>query len=372
MPCQRQWSFAPDKKFQAASLSKLQIFNHVRYTYILNVFICLLFPFFTLEGLLDLQELKQDFVIETKQIKIPSYPDAFNPCIIRYQGSLLFSFRARDPLTGFTNIVGFTRLNENFNPIGKIALLKLPSDSFAGEMIQDPRMIIIDDKLYIVYSNTWRMPLETVRRIFIAEIQYDGTYYIAQNPEVFLRFDGIYKNKFEKNWVPFVYNHSLLLSYTINPHKIFQPIFGEKRCETIACTEIENFWPWGEFRGGTQAFLVDEQYLAFFHCSLTIPTIQSDGKNIPHYFMGAYTFEKDPPFALKSISPEIIVGDNFYEGDEYLTWKPLKVVFPCGYVYNEKNIWVAYGRQDHELWIATIDKKKLLQSLIPVIPNIPK
>ncbi len=31
MPCQSQWSFAPDKKFCAASLSKFQLFNYVRY-----------------------------------------------------------------------------------------------------------------------------------------------------------------------------------------------------------------------------------------------------------------------------------------------------------------------------------------------------
>ena len=115
--------------------------------------------------------------------------------------------------------------------------------------------------------------------------------------------------------------------------------------------------------------LIDGEYLAFFHSSTYMSTVHSKGRVIQHYFMGAYTFAAEPPFELTRISPEPIVGKDFYKGREYTTWKPLRVVFPCGFVFNDRFIWIAYGRQDHEVWIAKLDKKKLFDSLIPVRPK---
>jgi predicted GH43/DUF377 family glycosyl hydrolase len=79
--------------------------------------------------------------------------------------------------------------------------------------------------------------------------------------------------------------------------------------------------------------------------------------------MGAYTFSKEPPFTIEQISQEPIVARGFYEGEEYRTWRPLRVVFPGGFLADEKFIWVAYGRQDHEVWLVKLDKQGLLDSL---------
>jgi predicted GH43/DUF377 family glycosyl hydrolase len=84
-----------------------------------------------------------------------------------------------------------------------------------------------------------------------------------------------------------------------------------------------------------------------------------------HYFMGAYLFEDSPPFSIQKISPNPIVSKTFYNGPAYQTWKPLRVVFPCGVIHNEKYIWVSYGRQDHEAWIVKLDKAGLYKSLVP-------
>ena len=82
--------------------------------------------------------------------------------------------------------------------------------------------------------------------------------------------------------------------------------------------------------------------------------------------MGAYTFEAKPPFALIAVSPEPIVFKGFYEPPYYKTWKPLRCVFPAGIIVDKDFVWIAYGRQDHETWVAKIDKKQLLKSLVPV------
>jgi predicted GH43/DUF377 family glycosyl hydrolase len=119
-------------------------------------------------------------------------------------------------------------------------------------------------------------------------------------------------------------------------------------------------------RGGTQAIFDKDHYLAFFHSWKDFPTIQSNGKKIAHYTIGAYTFDAHPPFAITAVSPEPLVSKDFYQPPYYKTWKPMRCIFPCGMVLSEDFVWISYGRQDHEIWIAKIDKKSLLQSLVPV------
>jgi predicted GH43/DUF377 family glycosyl hydrolase len=145
-----------------------------------------------------------------------------------------------------------------------------------------------------------------------------------------------------------------------------RPLPGTNSCETLATTKGNTSWDWGVIRGGTPALKIDGHYLAFFHSSKLIKTVQSEGKNITHYVMGAYLFDEEPPFAITHISPEPIIGKDFYNGPAYKTWKPLRCVFPCGYVHDSRHIWVVYGRQDFEIWVAKIEKDSLFESLIPV------
>lgn len=317
------------------------------------------------KSLVDLETYRQEFVIKTEQIVIPAYPDAFNPSITRWEGQLLLSFRARDPLTLSTNQVYMTWLDSDFKPVGGPSRLEMPQVYPEGSCMQDPRLIEIDHKLYIVYSNVWKGFVTDVKRVFVAEVLYDGSSFYVENCVPLLKFDGDPKNIHEKNWVPFDYQGDLLLSYSIIPHKVFLPFLNSSQCATIALSHAmgDCSWDWGELRGGTPALEVDGEYLAFFHCSKFMRTVHSQGKLIQHYFMGAYTFESSPPFSVTKMSSEIIVGENFYHGKSYKTWKPLRVVFPAGFVFDEEYVWVVYGRQDYEMWVVKMDKIDLLKSL---------
>jgi predicted GH43/DUF377 family glycosyl hydrolase len=98
-------------------------------------------------------------------------------------------------------------------------------------------------------------------------------------------------------------------------------------------------------------------------------TAHSEGKTILHYFMGAYTFSSEPPFAITKISPEPIVVKGFYSGVPYTSyyWKKCqRVIFPAGYIYDSDYVWIAYGREDHEIWIVKLYREGLMQSLVPV------
>src|SRR5581483_2827196 len=317
---------------------------------------------------IDLNLLSQDFILETKKIEVTNHPFAFNPSIVRWKGSLLLSFRTYNPVTRSTNPFGLVWLDESFNPISTPQIFELPfKNPVLPSKQQDPRLVTVGDRLYVVYNNILEnITHREMRRMFISEISFDGTIFTASDPECISCFEGETDSRYEKNWPPFDYQDNLHLSYSLIPHKIFRPILGTNSCETVCCTNKAFKWNWGVPRGGTQAILDGDHYLGFFHSWADVPTTQSGGKRITHYVMGAYTFEAKPPFKILSVSPEPIVAKDFYEPPYYRTWKPLRCVFPSGLIVENGYAWVAYGRQDHEMWVAKIDKKKLLKSLIPV------
>lgn len=313
----------------------------------------------------DLEAKIDSFVLETKQIVIPDYPDAFNPSIIRWNGQLLLCFRYRDA-SGSTDPMAFVWLDDDFNVVSKphhlIRLFEPYSKPSRG---QDPRLVILGDDLYIVYNNFVTIHGGENRRTIVAKIYNVASAFFSFEYEVLTKYPGEIDNKQEKNWTPFVYEDTLLLAYSLNPHLILLPsLDGSKKCEMLASTKRNIAWNWGVLRGGTNALNIGGKYLGFFHSVKTEQTLQSAGASIPHYFMGAYLFDESPPFKVMEISSKPIIGPNFYNGITHNTWKPLRVVFPGGFVFDDKYIWVVYGRQDYESWVVKMDREGLLNSLI--------
>jgi predicted GH43/DUF377 family glycosyl hydrolase len=318
----------------------------------------------------DLESASQDFVLETKRIEIPGHPHAFNSGIIRWQGRLLLSFRViPDPKQSFNTEIGLVFLDEEFCPVGEPQLLSLRDEySLAPCRAEDARLITLEDRLYMVYDDNIEPKISKGGfRVFVAEIHYNGEHFIADPIECLKYFENESRNIREKAWVPFIYNGYLLLAYSIFPHRIFYPrLDGTGICNAIACTESNISWEWGTLRGGTPAFLEKEGYLAFFHSSTEMATAHSDGEKMWHYFIGAYLFSLEPPFNILKMSPEPIIAKNFYKGARYKPyWKPIRCVFPCGYISDEQYIWITYGRDDHESWVVKLDKRRLLHSLVP-------
>lgn len=322
---------------------------------------------------LNLEEQAQDFVLETKKIEIPGYPFAFNASIIRWQNRILLAFRhIPNPAFSFVSRLGLIWLNEDFSPASSPQLLDTQrEDPFRSSLIpprsDDGRLVQIGESLYLVYSDNKDFKISKKGfRVYIAEVKcQDGTFFL-QNIEGIFRFEGESEFRREKNWTPFDYDGEMLLAYSLFPHRILRPLWGEGECESFTSTTSCIDWDWGELRGGTPGIRDGDQYLAFFHSSKPMATEHSQGKIIDHYFMGAYTFSTKPPFEITQISPEPIIGSDFYSGTEYKPfWKSVRVVFPCGFLLENEYVWVSYGKQDHEIWVVKLDKAALLDSLIP-------
>jgi predicted GH43/DUF377 family glycosyl hydrolase len=323
--------------------------------------------------LINLEESSASFVLETKKIEIPRYPHAFNASIVKWKDAFLMSFRIIPEDSKKKSFIGLIWLNENFDPVGEPYIINLNSTSLVSYNAEDARLINQGERLFILYQNNTIVNVRNKdnkiinkgMRVYVAELEYDGKRFFTKNATKLL-FPFTQELR-EKNWVPFIYDQKLFLAYTINPHHILCPKLETGECETVFRSSFPAHWHWGELRGGTPALIVNDQYLAFFHSCMDMRSYHSRGKEKLHYFIGAYTFSTQPPFEITHISSEPITGKHFYEGKDYKPyWKPVQVVFPCGFIFDDQYIWLTYGRQDHEIWVAKLDKKGLLQSLISV------
>lgn len=317
---------------------------------------------------LNLEEKAQDFVLETKQIEIPGYPEAFNPSIVRWKGSLLMCFRVLpNPLDLWISKIGLVWLDENYNPIGEPQLLDTRiSNPHIHSRSEDARLFTVGNRLYVTYNDNEEIKHGATRRIYHAELAYDGTLFYEKNREPMLMYEGENKKTWEKNWIPFDYKGTMLFIYSLTPHLILSPVIGSKKCDTLASSEGVFDWSWGTLRGGTPALLVKNEYLSFFHSCKIVKTKQSGNRALHHYFMGAYTFSSEPPFNVTQISPEPIIGKDFYSDQDIYKKIHKHVVFPGGYIMDDRYIWVVYGREDCQVWVVKLDREGLFRSLVPV------
>jgi len=140
----------------------------------------------------DLKKMVSDFVLETHRIEVPGYPYTFNPSIVRWNNRLLMSFRVNDLRIYSSKKIGLVWLDENFNPVGDPYILKIPRDTSinffvnkrARIRVQDPRLITINDRLYIIYSDY------QIGRMFKAELHFDGEQFFLDKADCFLYFEN--------------------------------------------------------------------------------------------------------------------------------------------------------------------------------------
>jgi predicted GH43/DUF377 family glycosyl hydrolase len=127
-------------------------------------------------------------------------------------------------------------------------------------------------------------------------------------------------------------------------------------------------WEYGEIRGGTNVVLIrDSFHLGFFHSSRNV----ENNYWTKTYFMGAYIFTKTEPFHLLSITPYPILNRqrNLYQGEfDFIHNRRIDYcIFPSSFhLVNNDTIYLTYGWNDHQGWLAHINLDELLSVMIPV------
>lgn len=246
----------------------------------------------------------------------------------------------------FSSYIKRVNFDECFNQISPSQLLITTSDT-----AEDPRIIHNTDNKTILVYNDLRHPEKSKSRI----INFCN---LAKNEPKAIPLELGF-NPYEKNWSPFFKNDQLHFVYQIIPHKVLT-IDPADESKLLTCPQEYDhrdfsFWEWGQPRGGTPCIEINGEYLSFFHSYFTFK-----GKTI--YVVGAYTFEKEAPFRIKTFSRFPLVFDGIYSAKLQNTAdRNKRVIYPSGLVYDQAKdeLLVFCGENDCAIRVLRINPKKL-------------
>lgn len=307
-------------------------------------------------------------VIATKRIYLPTFPGAYNPSLLQTATGYLLTFRYLPNRSNYPWLshIGIVRLDQSFEPTSPAQLIDTRYiNDITPSQSEDARIFSYKGKIYLIYNDNMDLTFPSLwdrRDMYVAELIDTGDQFYAFEP-VKLMYKKKYANiLWQKNWSPFEWKDTLLLSYSVYPHEVLSTNPETGVCKQFCETQYPIDWIYGTPRGGTPAQLVDGEYLAFFHSSSYTSSPCSDNRELWHYYMGAYAFSAEPPFEMTKFSSSIIDGPGFYTYSSY----EKRVIYPGGFVVDRSNLYLAYGKDDSEIWIATINIEALKESMVDV------
>lgn len=281
-----------------------------------------------------------------KDLKITNW---LNPSWIEFKCQKIMAYRMECvPFCTFTKI-GLVRLDDDFEPIQETNTIpELHSElrGFSkGYHVEDPRLFEHDNKLYLSYTDGYSMLQSEI------------------DPKTLQAKDGFYirkpaKERIEKNWTFFQQGSNLYAVYQIAPHTIYR--MEGQNFQTL----YEQEWGYNEkgglLKGGSSPVLTDDGFLSFFHYTIDF---KEGGRQ---YMMGAYLFDKDPPFNLLAITDRAIVaGEQIPTGIPRLSNK-IYVVFPGGAIRHKDGWRVSFGYNDYQCRYVDVSDDYLNANLKPI------
>lgn len=335
----------------------------------MRIFRCLLFlflPFSLGAGLSEVDAifeklLSKTCILNTQQIKIPGYPNAYNPSLIPYKDGYLlsFRFRTRGPETVNNqfrtdfSLVGLVRLNQKFKVSEKsVQLLNIMSYSPKFSLTtEDARLFKVGNRIFLFFNDVPPSQIPGQFAMYFGELIEDHGLFVLKEPAKLLHYP--YVTPVEKNWSPFVSGNRLYVIYSDTPRVVLEVDLNTGYCQEVVRAISKAHWDLGEIRGGTPAYLVNDTFLTFFHSSFPVKIPKKRA-----YVMGAYTFDAEPPFSIRKMTSMPLGNLVDYTEDNVP-----KVVFPGGLVVEDHLIHVAWGKGDKQIWMTTFDREKLLASM---------
>lgn len=309
------------------------------------------------------EDQNSSLVLSCFQIVLEDFESAHNPSLIEFESGYLLTFRYSLEIDPFISYIGIVPLDDSFHPLHPPQLLStrfkespIPSHS------EDARIFSYRGRLFLIFNDNVEIvhPGYSDRRdMFIAELRFERGEFSLSLPMKLISQDHYRECLWQKNWVPFEWNRTLLLGYTIAPHEVLSPNLREGTCYLLHKTPTPIAWDFGPLRGGTPALLVDGEYFAFFHSGIIASSSSSHYIDLWHYFMGAYTFSASPPFQITKMTRFPVSAECFYTPSS----REKRVIFPGSFVVKGSKIYLAYGKDDCEIWIAIFDKEALKKAL---------
>jgi predicted GH43/DUF377 family glycosyl hydrolase len=276
----------------------------------------------------------------------------FNCGAIDFNGKRIFVYRMEAfPFCKYTRL-GICYLDGNNNPIpSSNKVLHIHSDlkhmGFEpGLHVEDPRLFIHNDELYLSYTDGYQM---AQAKINAETLEATESFYIKK-PN---------KQRTEKNWTFFSDGENILSVYSIFPHVIYK--MNNDNFATLYETEFKHNWKFGEIKGGATPVKHGENYIAFFHSTIDFENKQRQ------YFIGCYEFEGVAPYRPIRISKEpLLAGEKVNNSVQRINNK-LFVVFPGGAIRNENGWTIFFGNNDYQCRTIDVTDELLNDNLTNIV-----
>ena len=272
---------------------------------------------------------------------------------------------------------------------GNLELIDNENVHYSHFRASDARMYYYKDKLYAIF---WQRTPQ--QEMYVGELQVDienNKLVVVKSP-VKLSFSHESNQVTQKNWSPFIYDHTyegkgapvstskVLYIYSAIPnqrivHANESHDDGSRRAHTVAVTTMHKPDPrdvwltnFGAVHGGSNALLINTKYgpkyVTFYHSSANY-MISWCGS----YFMGAYLFDAQPPFAITHITTEPIVTPVLYnESTEGWSFRAVDyIMFPTSiFLLSDDILYLCLGHNDKSGWLMQFSLKGLVEELEPV------
>jgi len=249
----------------------------------------------------------------------------------------------------------YKRYNSHYPNLGE----KLDYSSGGGWNggCEDPRITLIDDTLYLIYTafDGWgsiRMALTSISLVDFKKKKWNWKKAVLISAP----------REMNKNWVlfpekingKFAIMHSFYPRILINYFDSLDELDGTKFIKSNNTRPIDKNRTWDSwFRGiGPTPIKIKEGWLVLYHAM--------DHKNPDRYRMGALILdEKDPTKILYRSKNPILEPEESYENEGH-KWG---VIYSCGAVVKKGKLYVYYGGADKFVCVASIALKELVNSL---------
>jgi predicted GH43/DUF377 family glycosyl hydrolase len=324
---------------------------------------------------LDLRRSTQNPIIEPESKNYWESKAAFNPSAIYHNGKVHVIYRAIGDSD--ISVLGYARSDDGFSfdtklkemayyvkdraSVKKDGAAKLQNYSSGGGWgggCEDPRLTLIGDEVYMIYTafDGWgslRMALTSISLEDFINRRWDWKEPVLVSPP----------GEINKNWVifPEKINGKYAILHSFSP-KILIDYFdsldeldGTKFIKSNNTRPIDKDRTWDSwFRGvGPSPIKTKHGWLIIYHAM--------DHRSPDRYRIGAMLLDlKNPTKVLYRSSHPILEPEKWYENEGYKAG----VIYSCGAVVKDDDLFVYYGGADKVTCVATANLDKFLEELM--------
>ncbi len=285
----------------------------------------------------------------------------FNPAALNINEKVHIVYRAMS--LDNTSTMGYASSDDGFQITSRsIQPIFMPRFDFEDKKVpggnsgcEDPRLTILENTIYVTYTaydgiNVPRVALSSINvDDFIAERWSWSESKLISPPGVDDKDACIFPEKVHDKYVIFHRIDGVIVIDYIDTLD-FSGATWLRSLEYINITE--EVWHGLKIGIATPPIKTNEGWLLLYHA------ISSVDKN---YRLGAMLLELDKPSVIKALLPyPILEPEPKYETEGIVN----NVVFPCGAVVKNKELFVYYGGADKVVGVATISMQELLDALL--------